>query len=379
MALIIKNEPDKSVKRMIKLILSLCLIAPSKIRRLYKFNKFRKNNMHLTKYCKDLSDIVKQNYDTIVCGSDQIWNADITRGIDPVYYGDIPGVNNRISYAASLGSYRFSETDEAIVKKLITNMTGCSIREKDTQAYIKDISGVNSQLVCDPVFLLDKSDYVKLIRKRLIQHKYVLVYSIISDEEMLKKACEYAKHNGLVLVEICASKTRRKKHIQLDSLGPEEFLSAFYYADAIFTNSFHGTAFSIIFEKDFYIFNNKNGGSRLINILEIAGLNEKLIDKETVVNSLNQQTNYNSVKNNLNELIHSSKKFLISFVCSSEKDDRINPSAVLCRIGSAAKKIPRFLFGTGGPFAAASFMIKTSRRFFPCPTGPPKTKRGCRR
>jgi len=88
MALIIKNEPDKSVKRMIKLILSLCLIAPSKIRRLYKFNKFRKNNMHLTKYCKDLSDIVKQNYDTIVCGSDQIWNADITRGIDPVYYGE---------------------------------------------------------------------------------------------------------------------------------------------------------------------------------------------------------------------------------------------------------------------------------------------------
>ena len=117
---------------------------------------------------------------------------------------------------------------------------------------------------------------------------------------------KYAENNGLKLIELCQWK-EKVNHKQLPGYGPKEFLNLFYYADAIFTNSFHGAAFSIVFEKEFFAVNNINGGSRITNLLNKAGIGDRLIDKyPDNVKTLD----YNDVKENKKEYIENSKEFL---------------------------------------------------------------------
>lgn len=307
---ILKNEPNKSPKRMLKLCASLMLSAPQKAARLRKFCRFRKKYMHLSSKCDTLDEIAALGLDTLVCGSDQIWNAAITRGLNPAYFGDVRGIKNRVSYAASMGGYTFTEEEKLRAEAMLRRLCACSVREEDTKTYVQGLGREDVQVVCDPVFLLDKSDYCRLAGKRRIREKYLLVYSIIDDGEMVEKAKEYALQHGCRLVEICAGKNRRATHTQLADLGPEEFLNTFCYADAIFTNSFHGTAFSIIFEKQFYIFNNKHGGSRLTNLLEKAGIPQRRIYPETSIGDLTEQIDYVSVGRNLQPHIAFSREFL---------------------------------------------------------------------
>lgn len=304
-----KNEHSKNIVRRIKLFIALVLSIPSKSKRLHSFAEFRKRFCTLSLPCCDLSDIEKKNYDTIVCGSDQIWNPTITGGVDPIFYGEIEGVKKRISYAASIGKERLCEKDEKLVKELVKKIDYCSLREEDSAEYIRKLSGTTVSCVCDPVFLLEKQDYEDSMSKRLISKPYVLVYSIVSNSKMLLIAKKYAEGNGLKLVEICASKSRHSTHTQLTSLGPIEFLNCIQYANTIFTNSFHGTAFSIIMEKEFYAVDNKNGGSRIVNLLSKAGLEERLISEYNEIDN-NATIDYNNVKNKIQSYVDVSKKFL---------------------------------------------------------------------
>ncbi len=313
-SLILRNEPNKSPKRMIKLFLATLLMIPNRAIRLHKFKKFRKENISLSPYCKNDKDIERLTLDTIVCGSDQIWNAQITDGINPIYYGNIPGISKIISYAASMGSFKFSEEQIGLALSLLKNVSYCSVREDKTKTYLESLGKQNIECVCDPVFLLDADKYKNLAGKRRFKQKYVLVYSIVNDSQMVSKAREYAKLKGLRFVEICSQKKKNVRYTQLVNLGPKEFLNAFCYADTIFTNSFHGTAFSIILEKNFYIFDNKNGGSRLTNLLEKAKLNERLIEIQVPLANLSKTIDYAEVKNNLKAYIAFSKKFLLNAV-----------------------------------------------------------------
>ena len=147
---------------------------------------------------------------------------------------------------------------------------------------------------------------------------YVLLYSVIHNEEMTKVAKAYAEKKGLKLVEICSGKDKNAEHKQILSYGPSEFLSAFIYAKTVITNSFHGTAFSIIFEKDFYVFDNKHGGSRITNVLSKAGLLERLIDRN--IDQEYKQIEYDSVKENFKGYVENSKEFIATAISSKKRD-----------------------------------------------------------
>ena len=300
------GETNKSFKRKIKLGVALLLSMGWKHRRLKKFYKFRKKNIRLSPFCKTAADVDKLNFDTVVCGSDQIWNPAIINGVDPTYWGDIDGVKKRISYAASLGIKSYEPETEKKIAELVGAMDEVSLREEDSARYIASISGKKTSCVCDPVFLLNKNEYEDIVDKRKIKGNYVLVYSIISNPVMVKIAEKYAEERGLQLIEICQGKSK-DKHKQIIDCGPGEFLNLMYYADAVFTNSFHGTAFGIIFEKDLYSVNNKHGGSRIINLLQKAGISDRLIEDYPEKQS---HIDYSKVENNMKNYIGSSKEFL---------------------------------------------------------------------
>ena len=302
------GEKRKGFARKFKLSVALALSAGWKRKRLKAFKQFRKNHVPLSKNCKTVGEIGALGLDTIVCGSDQVWNTGIMGGVVPAYYGDVRGVKTKISYAASMGKNEFTEEEKDTVKSLLCQMDYRSVRESDAAEYLSNLCGKDVEVVCDPVFLLDREDYEKIQGKRKIKGNYVLLYSIIHDENMTKMAKEYAAEKGLKLIEICMSKDKKATHKQIVTYGPCEFLNAFAYADTVFTNSFHGTAFSLIYEKKFYIVNNKHGGSRITNILEKAGAMCRLV--ENSYDECTEELDYNSVRSNLQNYVKSSKEFL---------------------------------------------------------------------
>ena len=302
------GEANKSFSRKIKLSMALLMSMPWKSKRLKVFAKFRKKHIKMTKPCTTIQDIVNLNLDTVICGSDQIWNPTITDGINPIFFGDVNGVKKRISYAASVGKDRFEPNDEEKVKKLVCALDYCSVREENTAQYISKITGRQIETVCDPVFLLDKLDYEAVASKRLIKKDYVLLYSVVHNDELTVIAKDYADRHGLALIEICTERAKNTTHKQINTFGPSEFLSAFQYANTVFTNSFHGTAFSLIFEKDFYIVDNKAGGSRITNLLGKVGLSERLVAQK--VENAFAPIDYATSRQYLKEYVRFSKEFL---------------------------------------------------------------------
>ncbi len=277
------NEKSKSVSRKMKLALALALSAPEKHKRLSSFRKFWKNYYKLSPFCENISDVKKQGYDTLVSGSDQVWNPDITDGLQQLFFCRVDGVKKRISYAPSIGKEKYNDEDAKKAKRWIKELDYCSLREANSAEYISELSGVKAECVCDPVFLPDRIVYEKIASKRISKKKYVLVYSIVRNSKMLEIAKMFAEKNGLELIEICQTKDRKSTHKQYTSLGPDKFLSSIKHAEYVFTNSFHGTAFSLIFEKELFAFENRERGTRITNLLEKASLLSRLVDDDGIL------------------------------------------------------------------------------------------------
>lgn len=305
----------KSFPHNLKLAVALAASAHSKNKRLKGFYSFRKKYCKLSQRFESFKDIVNGGYTDVVCGSDQIWNPDVTKGINPYYFGDINGVSNKIAYAASMGKAAYNEDDEKKAGELIKNIDYVSVREANSVEYISNISGKNVIDVCDPVFLLSKEEYEKIAEPIKAKKPYLLVYSVIKNPEMIKSARKYAEENNLTLVEICQDKSRHAKHIQLSTASPEEFLGAIDGAEAVVTNSFHGTAFSLILKKDFYVFENKKRKGRISNLLAKAGLEERIVED---VQNL-PPIDYNKVIKKLDDYTNPSKEFLKTALSSSKK------------------------------------------------------------
>ncbi len=325
---------SKSLLHNIKLIAALTLSASEKNKRLKGFYSFRKKHCTLSQKYINFEDIANGEYTDVVCGSDQIWNPSITCGIKLLYFGDILGVNNKISYAASLGREKYNEKDEQKAAELIKKLDYVSVREEKSIEYIKNISGKDVVGVCDPVFLLEKEEYEQIAKAIKVKKPYLLLYSVVNNSEMLSAAKEYADNKGLTLVEICQNKNRSKKHIQLSDISPEEFLGAIKDAEIVITNSFHGTAFSIIFNKNFYVFDNKARGSRITNILNKAGLENRIVEEKIEEHS---QIDYQKVNENLKDYIEPSKQFLLSALSAQKKP--ITENCVGC---GACKAVCKF-------------------------------------
>lgn len=325
---------SKSLVHNLKLSSALALSAPEKNKRLKGFYSFRKKYCKLSTKYKTFEEIANGGYTDVVCGSDQIWNPDVTKRINPYYFGDVFGVTNKVSYAASLGKAVYTPDDEKKAGELIKKIDYVSVREEKSVDYVKTISGKKVIDVCDPVFLLDKEEYEKIAKPIKVKKPYILVYSVISNTTMLSAAKKYAEQKGLTLVEICQNKSRGAGHLQLCTASPEELLGAMKDAEVVLTNSFHGTAFSIIFNKDFYAFDNKLRKGRISNLLSKAGLENRIVEDE--IKEL-APIDYNVVNNFLEDFITSSKQFLITALKAEKKS--ITADCIGCGACKAVCKV----------------------------------------
>lgn len=304
-----RKDNDRSLVHRLKLAAALLITFPDKVRKYRRFDRFRAKNMHLSAPCRDAAGICALGLNQLVCGSDQIWNPALNGGMDPIYFGALPYPHRTIAYAASMGSNEYCREDLECAVAWISAMSACGVREAAMKDYLSQYVSRPLTQVLDPVFLPEKQDFLSVMSKRRQFGKpYLLLYSVVHNEKMQHYAQRLSEEKGLVLLEICSSRTFGAGHRQITNAGPEEFLRLLFDADYVVTNSFHGTAFSLLFEKQFIVVNNAQRGSRIVDLLSVAGLSDRMIADDALPS---ERIDYRNVKQRLAQEQLRSREFLL--------------------------------------------------------------------
>ena len=275
------------------------------------FDEFKNKYLKLTQIrYHELNDFINNpiSADCFIAGSDQIWNPRYGNGTDPVYYCGFANHQTRcISYAASFGISSLSDEEKKIISPLLKNFDAISIREK-TGTKLAESMGFKATDVCDPVFLLSAKEWESICKKQ-IKKKYLLLYDFNNDNPKLKKISQQiAKEKGLIIISINDGMTIPYADVNINNAGPIEFIEYIRNAEFVIASSFHATAFSIIFHRNFYSFpllGHKNN-SRMEDLLNLTGL-ENRFDPNTI--NLDP-INYSIVDSKIQPLISFSKNWL---------------------------------------------------------------------
>ena len=225
-------------------------------------------------------------YDLLVSGSDQIWNPVIFPGgrFDPVFFGTFSPLR-KIAYAPSFGVARLPEGMEEELGAYLKDFSHLSVREAQGREIIRQAAGREAAVVLDPTLLLTAAEWSALASEPPVRGDYILCYCIARPGALEPYIRRLAAETGLPVVQLCG--TRHKAHPKAKMMfdaGPAEFLSLFRNAAYVCTNSFHGTVFSIQFQRPFFTSVApaelaEPERSRTFSLLSRLGLTERVVGK----------------------------------------------------------------------------------------------------
>lgn len=290
----------------------------------YEFNKRTQNTSEfVNKYIKrkivdDYNKVKSRDYDVIIVGSDQIWRPGYCCDLEKVYLKfSSKWKIKRVAYAVSFGTDKWEYTAEETVKcsKLAKLFDAISVREDSAVELCKKMLGVNSIHVLDPTMLLTKNDYLNIIPADYIkQDSNNLMYYILDKTPEKEKICNFICEKLNLTLDDKTSETENVKlPLELRVQIPvEEWLSGFVNAEYVFTDSFHGCVFSIIFNKPFFVYLNEGRGSaRFYSLLRMFGLENRIIyNLDDIDRIIKEDINWSSVNDILNDKCAFSYKFL---------------------------------------------------------------------
>ena len=235
---------------------------------------------------RDYSNIKQGDFDAFVVGSDQVWR--------PKYFGrDI--LSNaflsfakdwdvkRISYAASFGTeeWEYTEAQTLECKEWIKKFDAVSVRESSAVKLCKEHLGIDALHVLDPTMLLSDTDYIQLFKDANTPQSPGSLMCYILDETEDKQKVVSNVEDTLHLTAFSVNSKYEVRTAPLEErIQPpvETWLRGFYDADFVVTDSFHACVFSILFEKPFIVYGNKDRGmARFHSLLSIFGLENRLI------------------------------------------------------------------------------------------------------
>lgn len=261
---------------------------------LKKFEFSKRNRVcinFLNKYCKftrrykDYNDLKSDPpaADMYCTGSDQTWNAEYNGGVLPAYFLDfVPEDKTKIGYAVSIGRSSISKEEELEILPYIKTYKAISVREDSAKQILQNMGYHNVEHILDPTLVLNKDDWKPMVEPRLINEKYVLIYRLNNCPRLEKFAQELSKKTGCKVVRMSYYVTHfasKGKMVFMPTV--EQFLSLIYYADYVITDSFHCTAFSLNFNKEFFVFYPGKYSSRLQSVLALTGTVDRAERKDT--------------------------------------------------------------------------------------------------
>lgn len=299
---------NKSFSKLAYMIAAL----PMNIAKQKKKREFHKNFLRLsTPYDRTTINNANDVYDLFVTGSDQVWNWKLT-DFDTTFFLDFVNKDKKkYSYAASFGFHAIDDDKKDKYIELLSGYSAISVREQRAVELVNETVGEKADLVCDPVFLLKKEDWA-LIAGKVDVKDYILLYSI-NDTDAYKYALKLSEKTGKKLVYLGAPIKRVGNFIPKRNVGPIDFLGYFMNADYIVTDSFHGTAFSILFEKQFVSLlarQTHNGNSRLKSLLEILGLDNRIVGEDLSPDTIFVDVDYENANRRLSDYADNSVAYL---------------------------------------------------------------------
>lgn len=241
-----------------------------------------------------------------IVGSDQVWRPAFNLGRLYNMYLDFASNHVRkISYAASFGvtEWEYTADETKRCRELAEQFDAISVREDSAISLCREYLGVEAKCVLDPTLLLNKEEYMSLCKDVVICNHFIFVYALHLNDKILSFANELAIEKQLDVKVLLAG----------DALQPDDsiqqWIAMFRDADYVVTDSFHGMAFSIIFNKTFYIFKNESGGvARYYSLLNMLGLDDRIVDDK--VKSSPNDIDWEIANKKLEEMKQKSLQFL---------------------------------------------------------------------
>ncbi len=284
-----------------------------------KFKNFRNTFMSLTPNVyyslNSLSKLPAAH--AVICGSDQIWNLNLTnRKFDPVFFLDFAKRDTkRIAFAASAGSIRLNDF-AASVQPVLDKFDTIGVRESILAEDVKEIApDTTPVVVVDPCLLIQ--DYSEVFDDARIPNGEFIVSYVVGSGEMLERfndrIKEFKKYSDLPVIHI-GSKGIDSADVNILDIGPSDWVTFIKRAKYVVTNSFHGTAFSINFEKNFIFVSHivSNLNARQTTLLTSVGLMDRMLNNDEILTTEKMsEIDYRIVTPILNEVVRKSQNFLI--------------------------------------------------------------------
>ena len=274
-----------------------------------------------------LKRAARRDYAKVVCGSDQIW-CSTTLYPDPLMYLRFAPQGKRIAYAPSLGRDYIPDHNKRKMRRYISEIPSLSVRETEGQRLIRELTGREAFLACDPTFLLDKEHYKRMqIPVENADGALVCYFLDVPSEGMQKKIAAYAAERDLPIVSLgcrlAAAEALYPRVLRPDA-GPGEFLYLVEHAEQILTDSYHGMLFSITFEKKFLsverAYAEYDQSSRQKTVLSLFGLSDLYVTDEDAL--LDTSIDYAVVTAKKNEFAARSLAFLRESLAAEETDEK---------------------------------------------------------
>ena len=270
-----------------------------------RFDRMRNRYLKMTKRCTTPEDLSQLKADAFMTGSDQVWGPVITGMYDAAYFLQFAtGGAKRLSYAASFGKTNFDAATTRVYQQMLASYDKITVREDSAVQMLESWGAKNCYgQVLDPTLLLSADEWIDLLVYEEMQikyasQKYILVYQIHNDRQLSSYALRLAAHTGLKLLRVnpfMHQVHRGGKFVLCPDVT--EFLSLLKNATYIVTDSFHGTCFSLTFEKQFIeVLPNNTTGTRNQSILALTGLSNRIVYDFDDFSIINRMIDYQPVR-----------------------------------------------------------------------------------
>ena len=290
----------------------------------------------LTKLCKTKKDLsnLNNNINTFIVGSDQVWNWGPT--LQYLYFLDfVKNDKKKIACSASMIFEKFEQSDDVktAIEYYMKQFDAVSVRELDSVDVCKKEFDTDAECILDPVFLLDKFQYEQLINNSKLENKnYIALYVLDNNKNIEETVSKLAEKYSCNII-------RMNKNESI-----EDWLYTIKNARFVVTDSYHGTCFSIIFEKQFISFCNSRGNSRFRSLFSMLRMSDRLFSNisslEDIFAAINTEVDYNVVNNILNKEASKSLNWLCDALALRKNKFQQSVESRLLNILIETKQIP---------------------------------------
>lgn len=298
----------------LKTLAKRVLLWKESINQARKNKAFQNTHLVVTHDCYKSYEALKHNppqADIYIAGSDQIWNPSYLCGQDASYYLEfVEDPKKKYAYAASVGKDDLNSEEKEQISARVRDFAEISVREASSQAFLQQRLERKVEYVCDPVFLLNRENYEKILRPANRKEKYILVYLVQPSRLLDSLLAELKKRYNAKVLLIYGVRKNCVCDEHIIDVSPDEFLGYIRDAEYVVASSFHATAFSHIFEKDFAVVLPQRNTSRISQLLNVSGLSGRIVSSEGDIDRVLEKIDYSCARERMRIFINHSKEVL---------------------------------------------------------------------